>query len=520
LSKVINSIVYYSFFVLTIFIVGASTYNIITFANGVMRIALVIGIAAMIALLIYFAPKIGAKLGKLVEPISARRLLIILIVMAVITKIGAALIFQINSQMHPDVKEYVSYAKQLIDNGCITQDVLYAYKVPKAIIFGMSLMPCVKFFGTNPLALSIYVSIWQIVTLCAFYSTIKYLLSKKIAFFSMLIWVLLPTEIFLPQYTIHEQALLLFNAITIWLFFKVLPCTGKTWQKIIVVILGAVSLSIGTTINQLGMISAIAICVVFISQWFGTKITIKSTLYTVGKISVIVLAVFLIMQGSRSYAKSLCVMDGEDTKIVNSGYTWAFYVGMNAESNGQFALNDNIDFKAKDDILPAAQVKEYRNDLLKNRVTDLVNNPAKLSGLMWNKFNNIWGNTKYSLDYSNETIQNDNTKALYSKFIFKPLSIITCLTLCCLAVILLLSLKNKIYRKVSLLQYMMMFMIGFTLILLLVECNTKYVACFKIYFIITAIAGFKTFSELSEKITNKIFKRSKTKIEERKNDSI
>src|SRR5574344_2055819 len=102
---------------------------------------------------------------------------------------------------------------------------------------------------------------------------------------------------------------------------------------------------------------------------------------------------------------------------------------------------------------------------------------------------------------------------IYTSYLYKPFSIINCFALSGLSFMLFVSLfKNKRYKNNSFLQFLMMFMMGFTLILLMVEVNSKYVSCFKVYFIITAVAGMGRFAYISEKIKSRFIK---SKIEEK-----
>lgn len=79
--------------------------------------------------------------------------------------------------------------------------------------------------------------------------------------------IFLPSQMILPQCYIHEQALLFFLTIALWLYFSVLPRMLKNYSKIIVVCLFCISLLFARMVNGGATIAIIAFTIYSIIKY-------------------------------------------------------------------------------------------------------------------------------------------------------------------------------------------------------------------------------------------------------------
>lgn len=429
--------------------------------------------------------KIKQKLSFL-NKLSLNKMFFIILIISLLPKLTAIFVFQINTiDYHPDINVYATTANDLCVYGYADKFADYCYDYSHMFWFSLFLVPVVKVFGLSQFFLSIYMAAILTISNLLIFDTVQYKFNKTKAFIITIIFLLLPSQILLPGFITHEIALFFFSSISLWIYFRILPSTKKLWIKIVLITLFFINLLFSTLVNSAGLILVIAMLIVFIISGLR-KINLKSFLNTTIKcISLIfVIAFGTIMCNSFQLANSNLSEDYVKCDKV----LWTLYVGSNIKTSGGWSNEDVDTFDKYEDIFDENENKEYQKGLIYKRYAELLKNPRDLLNLTTNKFNNMWSSYTYPVGFANETIVGRNIQNFYNKFLFKPFSFIEYVVSIFAVILGLYSTVQK--RKTEKSDYYLLIellLLGTTALLLLSECNNKYITGAYIYIYISSL---------------------------------
>lgn len=418
--------------------------------------------------------------------LSLKKMIFIILITSLLTKLAAIFIFQINTiDNHPDVNVYATTANELCIYGNVYKFADYCYNFSHMFWFSIFLVPAVKVFGLSQLTLSIYTAIILTISVLLIFDTVQYKFNRKKAFIITIVFLLLPSQILLPSFITHEIALLFFSSISLWNYFRILPTVKNRWIKVTLYALLFFNLLFCTLVNSAGLILVIAMLIVFFISGLR-KITLKNFLNTTIKcISLILVIAFgTIMCNCFQLAHSNLSED----YVKGDKVLWTLYVGSNIKTSGGYSNEDADTFNKYSGIFDENENKEYHKDLIYKRYAEILKNPGELLNLSIKKFNKMWSSYTYPVGFANETIVEKNIQNLYNKFLFKPFSFIE-YVVSILAVILGLysTVKKRKTEKSDYYLLIELLLLGTTALLLLSECDNKYITGAYIYIYISSL---------------------------------
>ena len=405
-----------------------------------------------------------------IDDISYKKLLFFIALLSLLTKALAVFVFQINSiDDHSDINVYVTTSKELSENMLAETYADYCMTFSHMFWFAMFLSPITKIFGISQIAYSLFFVLVNTIVCVLLFDLFAFVFNKQKSFIAVMLYILLPSQILLPQYITHENASLFFLTISLWLYFKQYRGASGKAKMIVFFALSIVALSHCNAINSLGIVAFIALFIIFFIETVREK-TKKAVLKMLAKGISLTLVFLLGTLMMNSFQASHSKLNYEPN---NNKMLWTLYVGSNYESQGEW-----FDDKKWDDY-PSGytlnQINDYRKGLISEHYAELFHNPVKLIDLVKNKMVNMWGTFGYSTGYTNETIPNTTIGGFYNKILFKPLSFIDYGVLLILAF--LGCYKEWKYRKRKkdlLFVFGELFLLGSTLLLLITECRNKY----------------------------------------------
>lgn len=418
----------------------------------------------------------SAILDVVAERITPRKMLLLLALGLLLPKLAAIMILDINSLIHPDIDVYVTTADELAQSGIAQTYAGYCYSYSHMFWFSVFLVPIVKVFGASYRALSIYLVCVSSLSVMLIYDTVRHVLSYKKAILIGGIICLLPSQILLPSYIVHEHALTFFLSLGIWLHYRLLPQIKNSSIRMSVHVLIWVTLLLASQVNSIGLVAIIAYCICCLTDTSRKRI---KRLTSVGMVIAIVLI------GSTAFDQIQLTHSSIADGYVNSDkVTWTLYVGSRVEE-GWFEEAGRR-YQAYEQGSSLEEIQNYRRDLLREEYMSLFKNPQRIVHIIKEKLITIWSCFTYPIGYSNETITNQDIRVFYNRYLFKPLVLIefgiSVLLVFC-------GLISRIRDKETngFLLFLELYLLGVTALLLLTECNNKYTISMQMIFPITCV---------------------------------
>ncbi len=485
-----NKIIGYIFIVFMLCIILAKSTYLFELLPPYIAVAGVLGILGLVILVFKFYDKIIQKLSGVTEfisKISYKKMIIIISITSLATKFLAIFLLNINSiNNHPDINVYVTTSNELVNYGTAKTFAEYCFDVPHMFWYAVFLSPVTKLFGISQTAFSIYLSIISTISVTLLFDTVSYNFSKNKAFIIFFIFVLLPSQILLPSYVTHENALLFFISISIWLYFKVLKSLNNKYAKLSIYLLFLINLFFCSQVNTAGLLLFIAFFILFLVDYLK-HIKIKKFILTSCK-CISLLLVLIIGTALFNYFQ-LSHSDLKPDYIKNDTVLWSLYVGSNYENKGGWSNEDAETWISYDNNYTEKQIEEYHKNLLGERYINLIANPSNLFNLLINKFSTTWSNFNYSIGFSNDTITNKTISNIYNKVLFKPLTFIDySVSLLIVIIGFYLVLKHRKENKNDFYLLVELYLMGFTLMLMITECMNKYTISLQPFIIIASLA--------------------------------
>ena len=483
INKIIGVI--FSLFLVFIFIVkinGLQSVSLKIVALTLLFVAIVV-----VAIRFYYNKlkinNIYYKILNMINSFSVLRIVCGVFLVSLFVKISCVFLFQIESfSYNSDIMGYMKCANELVNYGEIRTLQTWIYYFPYLFWFSAFITPPIYLFGNSYIAVSIYMCIINSITVALIASTIISQFGKMKSLVVSFALIFLPSQMILPQCYIHEQALLFFLTIALWLYFSVLPRMRKNYSKIIVVCLFCISLLFARMVNGGATIAIIAFTIYSIIKY-------KNLLR---KILIPILAICFVFLSIGSINKIPVNFTNIDPSVTQKEYfsSWKYYVGLNLESKGGFSKTDSETYgwnkyNMNTTNLFGEELTKYRKQLLSNRLKERVRHPSDLVYLACCKFKTIW------IDYGFPFGFIDNNKVnTYVNYIFHftiNFEYIFMVLLILLVIInIALNYKKQINEK-SINLFFKLFMMGMTSALFLIECNNKYAYVVNIYLIIYSI---------------------------------
>lgn len=417
---------------------------------------------------------------KFVDKLSYLKMIICIALLSLITKLVAVFVLKIDLSINSDCKVYIETAYELANYGRAITNAGYCYAFSHMYWFAMFLVPVTKLFGMAVLPISVYLSITATISSVLLFDVIAKNFSKNRAFIIMLIMNLLPSNILLSQYITHENGMLFFLSVAIWLYFGLLPRLSKMYLKILVYFLFAINLFFANAVNSSGIVLFIAFPILFIIDFINTK-SIKAFEFMVAK--VISLILVLVIGTATFNAIQVATSEIPENYKPENKFMWTLYVG-----------STMLDFYEAGEVwnnnagMSGEEIDSLHKEMLINNYKHFLEKPTDLFSLLGTKFSSVWRDFDYPISYSNETISNASVKSIYNRFLFKPLTLLNYITLLIIAEFGLCSLIRK-RKAVKNGFYLLseLYLLGGTALLMLTECKNKYSIAMQPIFIIVAL---------------------------------
>ena len=517
--KIINSTVKFIFTLLLGLIVFGLSYKLVFFLINSPIISLLVAVITLVAITALFVfsatnfEKLYKNISNKLSSISTLKLAIALGVVCLVTKIGLSLIFNADSNLHSDMKMYISFADQISHQGVITENTGYASTFSYTLVYGLLLSPVGLICGSNPLGYAIALSVLTSIVMVLFFDILRKYAGNTTAFVGLLIYNLLPMGLFQTQVVIHETTLMFFHILAFWILQKVFHNKYKCITNAVLCVLAATLATLGSTINAAGRVILISLAIYSIAKVLSVKITKANAIKVIVFILCILLVFFICFEMCKWIPKAckntfVAVNQKSDT-VKRIPYGWALYVGSNYETHGTWNQTDAqtydkyLEFEVKEDAY------EYQRNLLEERFSEYKEQPLKIPAHLIQKTWTLW--SPY-FPYSAVPDSPGYQSLLYSfgGLFQKALFSINHLGYIVIYLIALLGMFNKKYneeKRNSPMLHFMMVPLGVTAALLLFEVAPKYSSHMHILLFAIAIFNFAAFRDNISGIRKRIFKK-------------
>lgn len=426
---------------------------------------------------------------RFIDRINYKTMLLVIAVVSIVTKVLAVFVFRIQSvNDHSDIGSYVQIANELAKTGKVTTYAAYILSFDHMFWFGVFLSPVAYIFGDSQAAFSVYMSVIMTVSLILLFSVCVKKLGKNKSFVIFLLFDLLPSTILLPQYITHEIALLFFESIAVWLYFRVMPCCTKKSVRCIMYALFIYALFSATLMNAVGIV----MCIAFVIMFLVKMLREFSKEALVGFLAKTVILIMAIIFGTAAM-KNVQFKHSElpEDYVLYDKYIWTLYIGSNAQSGGVFTTEDQNYFKAYNADHDYDEIEQYRKEILAERYRGLFSEPSKLLHLIKAKLVSTWAAFDYPILYANSTISNQKVQRFYSHYLDRIVLFFEYGISVLAAVIgLYETIKNR--HKYDLFKmFIRLYLMGATAMLMITECRNKYTIALQAFFWIICFADCK-----------------------------
>lgn len=336
-----------------------------------------------------------------VKKLTTLQMVLIIGIVTLVTKLFFVLLFQTDANIHPDMQRYLSFANQIANDGKITEYVWYAYRHKRTAIFGLLLSPFAMLFGSSTQALTAGLTIGTVIASILLFDIIRKYTGNPIAFVGVMTYNLMPFGLFQPQLLVHETPLMSFHIMALWLFLKAREKKYSIWMRILFLVLSACAITLGKCVNPAGAVVVISMIIFAFVDIIQEKITVKKILRFVCFLLIFCITLSLAPLPLNMIVDSMVPVDEEYAKISEKTvtYGWTIYLAFNYERYGTWNTEDYDTYYKFQEIEDPEEAKEYQMNLVKERLSEYVENPLKIFGLMCKKFFTLWGDLWLSFYY-------------------------------------------------------------------------------------------------------------------------
>lgn len=490
--------------------------------NGVFKYAVILISIAIVTLFVIFGNKnlrILYKFRDCISNVSAFKLGLILFLVVLVTKVFFVFLFDNDANLHPDMKMYLSFAKQLANDGVISENTFYASRFSYTVIYGLFLAPVVKIFGAETRFLTSFLSLLFALLSVFLFDIIKKYVSKNKAFTGILLFNLLPVGLFETQLLVHETPLLFFYITSFWLLTKSFEDKYNLFLRLGAVLLSALLIGFGNKINQGGTVVIISYVIYVFVITAKDKINIKSALRCLYIIACYLICFILISSICTSFVTDVVKPSKKDTVKIEryTNYSipfgWGLYLGTNLEHPGHWNAADCETYEKYVDFYNKEAAQDYLKGIIGERIQVFKDNPLLIPGHLFNKIKGLWGAPQLPFAYEEGNSINEFVLKGAHGIIYKGITVLSYwvfILLCCLILF-----SHKRHKNISIdsfyppVSQFKMMIIGLTAVLFLFEVMPKYVCHMQIILFAIGIFSFDSFMDNSKRIKLKIFTHKK-----------
>ncbi len=505
MTKFITKTVEYVFILLLALILLAMSISLAeTVFNGLIAVILGFAILAFIFSSILFFRKtidlIFKSIYTYLSKIPSWKLALILGLFSAVTKVILVFVFDNNAALHPDMAMYRSFAEQYANSGSIAEHATYASKFEYTTIYGFILSPFAKLFGANTKVFTVILSILHSIAMVLLYDILKHYCKKETAFATLLLYCASPMGLLQTQLLTHENGLLFFHVLALWIFLKAFDNKYTFSKQLIFMIASSLILCIGKSINAAGRVFVISFGIYAFLKIFENGFDSKK----IKKFACIIVSLLLCYAATSSATHAIINSTVEDTgesEDVNFrlAYGWPLYIGFNYETNGSWNANDRDTYELYNQFDNKDEAYDYQKSLIKARIETYKESPIKIPILFFKKIKVLWGTQLLPFSYELGNSANDFVLYGFGGIINKLCIFVNCSLFLLLYTYIFItkvkSLKNKTASKVTPILHCQMSIIGVTLALLLFEVTPKYASHLHIMFFCIFALAFNSSSK-------------------------
>ena len=464
--------------------------NILNIVDGDLIVGcielILLAILIVVILYCYFRTDLFLKVSKIIKKLSVAKMLTIIVVLSLLTKCFFLFLFRVDSSEHPDIAMYWSFIKQLANEGKIVENAEYAVRYSYTVMYSVFYLSFAKItHSTNIIHYELYLIILFTITAIFLFDLIKYHKGKNLAFVTTLIWILSPIGMTAPLALIHENGFLVFHIIVLWLLFRLRLSVQSIIIKICSVAAAGLILAYATSFNRFGIISIIAITILLVMSLIKRKWNWKAFV-----VVLLIPAYFCTMLLFVSTIKDKCINKVVDSSevVYDTSYSlpngWGLYLGANYEHSGRWNEEDFNTYEQFRNFDNPEDALNYQKKLVKNRYKEYLNSPQRILFLIIEKLKEMWGSQFISIyydgfgqsEFSNWFFNSHN--GLISKLTKKAFLMMAFIPVFFMSLGYRRNLIEKNESQTALLNYLRLFLIGATLVLLPFEVTFKYTSMF------------------------------------------
>lgn len=452
------------------------------FSGLIASVAGIVVLAAVFAFLYFCREHIintVKYICKYLSGVAEWKLALTLGLFSAVTKIICVFLFDNNADLHPDMAMYRSFAEQFAQSGMITENATYAFEYRYTAMYGLILSSFAKIFGADTKVFTTALSVMNSIAVVLLFDITKKYAGKELSFFCLLVYCTLPFGLLQTQLLTHENGLLFFHILALWLFLKAFDGRYNVAKQVVFILLSSVVLSVGASINAAGRVMLVSFAIYAIVKIFENGFSIKKA----GQFACVALSLIVVF--SSVYAATGVVVkngiDQAETMQKNDKkmpYGWVLYLGSNYEQSGVWNQEDvdlyekYKEFDNKDDAY------DYQKQLIKERFQFFADSPLKIPVHLFNKLKVLWGTQLLPFAYEQGNSINDFVLHGAGGIINKGCKVLNSMSFIVAYAIILMSavseMKNKRMKAASPVMHFQMTMIGVTVALLLFEVTPKY----------------------------------------------
>ena len=490
------------------------------YVNGKLQWLFIAGAIGLIALFCVFGGAFLNKIKRLLafsDGWSVRTMALIMFIALAVSKIFLVFLLDNNVHNHDDMHHYLYFAEQIADNGVIADETLYARLFPYTVLYGMLLSPFFKLFGSDPKVATVLMSVLLTVTSVLLFDIIRPYAGKKKAFWGIMLYNFLPIGLFQSQVVVHETVLLFCSVLAFWLLQKALKKELSAPKRVVLLLLSALTIAIGTRLNLGGAVTIIAFVIYVLVKQLQTGFSLKKALNLPVTAACYALCTVLIF-GLFSVAFSNIVATPADKKAREESIAanalpmgWNTYLGCNDSTGGVWNAEDWQTYSRYFSMTDPREAKDYQKKLVRERAESLCSDPPRLAKHLCNKAVEQWGVPLLGIVYGKGGNKiNDFLLYAGNRAIYKGI-----LALCYLSNILIYTIILFSYFKkrkkgghapvTPALQFKLM-IVGTALALFPFEISNKYICHLHLLLMAVAIMSCARFIDNSERLRKKLFR--------------
>lgn len=467
---------------------------------------------------VFFLFRYGTKLHGLLtkvctfserlERYSAAQLGIILFGFVSVTKIILVFLLDTDVGAYADMPNYMTFATQFAETGMITHNTIYASRYEYTVVFGWFLSPVVKLFGSDPKVFTSFMSILYAVITVILFDIIRPYAGNKRSFVGLLVYHVTPVGLFISQVLVHETALLFFYALSLWLFLKAIHSNLNILARSISLLLSALLIGFGTTINKGGIVVIISYVIYAVILLFKNKPSIKNSLNVLALACCYMLCLVMMSRTTNAFVSSHIVYPSEENRLYcehasesSVSFGWPIYLGTNTEERGQFNDLDYETYNRFLDISDTQEAIDYQKNLISERLQVFIDDPLQIPVHLYFKFKKLYARPFVAIEYCRDNNLFPILKENLGGYPMTGLRSLGNIYSMLLAAIILFSYRK--HKKETYENYLNpglqfeLFFIGLTLALLPFEIAQKYVCHMPIILTCIAILCFPDFLDNS-----------------------